>query len=218
MLVKDFMTRHPIMVSPEMAASEAQRLMTDNDVRHLPVVGSGKVLQGLITRQSFAMEPSVISSLDMWDITRYMAGLTVGAIMIQADKVFTADPDQTIEQTAAMMSENKIGCLPVLEDRVVIGILTEIDLMRAFQLMLGLPVKGVRVTVRMPNRPGEFARLSAALGSANMGVMGIGTYPAPRAENFYDVVLKIRNVSADKVKEVLGAIPDQQIIDLRVMA
>ena len=47
MLVKDFMTRHPIMVSPEMAAAEAQRLMTENDVRHLPVVGDGKILKGL---------------------------------------------------------------------------------------------------------------------------------------------------------------------------
>jgi acetoin utilization protein AcuB len=218
MLVKDFMTRHPIMVSPESAAAEAQRLMTENDIRHLPVVGDGKILKGLITRQSFALEPGVISSLDMWDITRYMSGLSVGEIMIKVDKVFMVDPDQTLEQAAAMMSEHKIGCLPVVEENVVVGILTEIDLLKAFQETLGLPVKGVRVTVRMPNRPGEFAKLSSALGKANMGVMGIGTYPSRRHENHFDAVLKIRNVSAEKVQEALGNIPDQEIVDLRMMA
>ena len=216
MLVKDCMTRHPILISPETPASDAQKIMAENSIRHLPVTGSGKRLKGLITRQSFALAPDVLASLDVWDITRYLSGLNVQNIMLAADKVYTISPQKTVERAARVMNEHKIGCLPVIEDsEVVIGIITETDLLDALQEMLGMPEAGVRVTVRMLDRPGEFAKLSDALGEHHMGVIGIGTYPARRREGYWDVVLKIRRVSCPDVEAVLSTIPDQEIIDLR---
>lgn len=57
MLVKDRMTRHPILISPTTLATEAQNIMAENNIRHLPVAGDGKRLLGLITRQQLAMKP-----------------------------------------------------------------------------------------------------------------------------------------------------------------
>jgi len=48
MLVKDCMTRHPVMAPPTMMAAEAEHLMHENRIRHLPVVEDGKLL-GLIS-------------------------------------------------------------------------------------------------------------------------------------------------------------------------
>ena len=215
MLVKDCMTRHPIMISPETPAAEAQKIMTENNIRHLPITGRGKRLLGLVTRQSFSLAPDVLASLDVWHITRYLSGLTVKELMIKADMVYTTTPDKTVERSAKILSEHKIGCLPVVEDGVVVGIITEIDVMEAIQRMLAMDVEGVRVTVRMPDRPGEFAKMSTALGKHTIGVMGIGTYPSPRRDGYFDVVLKIRNVSSDEVENALGQVEDQEIIDLR---
>ena len=136
--------------------------------------------------------------------------------MIPADKIETIAPDRTIERAARHMTDHKISCLPVVEDDdVVVGILTEVDLLHAFQLMLGLPSDGVRVTMRMPNRPGEFARLTAVLGRQQWGVMGIGTFPTPRREGFYDAVIKIRGVDSAEARAVLSQVPDQEIVDIR---
>ena len=132
MLVKDCMTRHPIMISPETPAAEAQKIMTENNIRHLPVTGSGKRLHGLISRQNFTLAPDVLASLDVWHITRYLSGLTVNELMIKADKVYTATPENVVERAAQIMSEHKIGCLPGIDDGVVVGIITEIDVMEAF--------------------------------------------------------------------------------------
>ena len=52
MLVKDLMTRHPFLIEPEMSIVEAQRYMGEVNVRHLPVVGDGRQLLGLITRET----------------------------------------------------------------------------------------------------------------------------------------------------------------------
>jgi acetoin utilization protein AcuB len=215
MFVEDCMTRHPVMVPSSMPAAEAQHLMNENNIRHLPVVGDGKRLLGLVTPISFALDPGTLASLDVWEITRHLSRVQVGDVMTPAERIETIARDRTIERAARLMIDHKSSCLPVVEDGVVVGILTEIDLLNAFQLMLGLPADGVRVTLRMPDRPGEFAKLSAVLGTHGWGVMGIGTFPTARREGYYDAVIKIANVSADEVREVLSSLTGQEIIDVR---
>lgn len=216
MLVKDCMTRHPVMVPPTMLAAEAQHLMHENQVRHLPVVGDGKRFLGLVTHMSFALDPGTLASLDVWEITRHLSRLSVSDLMTPADKTETIAPDRTVERAARQMIEHKTSCLPVVEDGdVVVGILTEVDLLNAFQLMLGLPSDGVRVTMRMPNRPGEFVKLTSVLGEQGWGVMGIGTFPTPRREGFYDAVIKIRGVTSEQARAALSRVVDQEIIDIR---
>ncbi|MFZ0547659.1 MAG: CBS domain-containing protein [Candidatus Promineifilaceae bacterium] len=215
MLVKDCMTRHPVMISPTTKAAEAENVMTENKVRHLPVVGDGKRLEGLVTRQSLAIKPDMLGSLNVWEITRLLANMTVKQVMVKASEVITIAPNKTIERAARTMSEHKIGCLPVIEEGIVVGIITEVDLLNAFQQMLGLPASGIRVTVRMPNQYGEFAKLAAALSDNHWGVMGIGSFPSPRTPGFYDVVLKIPNVDAAEVEAAFNKIPEQEVVDIR---
>ena len=158
MLVRDCMTYHPIMVAPTMPLSEAQQLMADNRIRHLPVVEDGKRLVGLLTRDSLTLKPDVLGSLNVWEITRSLAGLTVRQVMIKLPQVKMITPNRSVERAAGIMLENKVGCLPVVEDeknKVVVGIVTAVDMLHSLQEMLGLPDTGVRVTVRMQNKKAE---------------------------------------------------------------
>lgn len=215
MLVKDCMTRHPVMVGPNTLAAEAQGIMLENKIRHLPVAGDGKRLMGLITRQRLALKSDAVGSLNVWEITRRLSNITVGDVMLKADEVHTIEPDRTVERAARSMTEHKIGCLPVIEENVVVGILSEIDLLNSFQTMLGLPAEGVRVTMRMPNKQGEFAKLTSVIAKYGLGIMGIGSFPSPRRPGFYDMVLKIPRVTLVEVQKILGDIPEQEIIDIR---
>jgi acetoin utilization protein AcuB len=215
MLVKDCMTRHPIMVSPAALAAEAQQIMAENKIRHLPVVGDGKRLAGLITRQRLALKPDSVSSFNFWEISRYLANLTVERVMLPANEVVVIDPDRTVERAAKIMSDKKIGCLPVIEANVVVGILSEVDLMTALAEMLGLPADGVRVTVRMPDGKGQFARLMTAVAEQGWGVMGIGSFPTPRRPGYYDVVIKIPNSTIAQVEAGLSQIEEQEVVDVR---
>ncbi|RME76803.1 MAG: CBS domain-containing protein [Chloroflexi bacterium] len=215
MLVKDCMTRHPVMVPPNTPITEAQQIMAENNIRHLPVAGDGKRLLGLVTRQRLSLKPDAMASLDVWEITRYLSELKVGDVMLKAPDVITIEPERTIERAAKYMTDHKIGCLPVVEEGIVVGILTEIDVLRTFQEILGLPAEGVRVTVRMPDREGEFAKLTTVLARYRLGIMGVGSYPSPRCPGYYDMVLKIPRVTVIEIEKILGDIPDQEIIDIR---
>lgn len=215
MLVKDCMTRHPIMIPPTTPAAEAERIMAENKVRHLPVVGDGKKLEGLVTRDRLTFKPDTLTSLNVWEITRLLSNLTVKELMLKADQVHTIGPDRTIERAARMMTDYKIGCLPVIEEDIVVGIITEVDLLHSFQQMLGLPSEGVRVTVRQIERAGEGEKLVRPIAERGWSIMGIGGFPAPRKPGYYDVVLKITGVTLEEVKEVLSQVPDQEIVDIR---
>ena len=215
MLVKDCMIRHPILISPDTPAAEAQKIMTENKIRHLPVVGDGKRLEGLITRQRLALKPDELGSLNVWEITRALSNLKVKDLMIKAQDVHTITADKTVERAARTMQEHKIGCLPVLEDeKIVIGILSEVDLLGAFQEMLGLPAEGVRVTVRMPEDE-RFINLAAVMVENDWGVMGIGSFPSYRHPGYWDVVIKIPRVTAEEVQEALDKLPRQTVVDIR---
>ncbi len=215
MLVRDYMTRHPLLAEPEMTIVEAQRYMGENKVRHLPVVGDGKRLLGLITRQTMLIDPGRLGSLDLWEIARTLSRLAVKDVMIKAKDVITIEPDCTIESAARVMVERKIGCLPVLEEGIVVGILTEADLLAQLMEMMATRVPGVRVTVRMPDQKGELARLVSAISSQGWGIMALGGAPSPREPDHWDAVVKIRRVPKEDVVAALSQVPGQTIIDAR---
>ena len=129
MFVKDYMTRHPIMIDASRRVVEVQKLMADNNIRHLPVVGDGKRLVGLITRQRLAIRPEQVGSLDPWELTRYLADLTVGKVMISGADLQTLEPNATIEEAADLMIAHKISGVPVVDANGVLqGVITELHL------------------------------------------------------------------------------------------
>jgi acetoin utilization protein AcuB len=58
----------------------------------------------------------------------------------------TATPEMPIEEAARLMTENKIGALPVLRDRKLVGLITESDIFRAFVSFFEPPERGARIT------------------------------------------------------------------------
>jgi acetoin utilization protein AcuB len=215
MFVKDYMTRHPIMIEPDKRVTEAQKLMGESSIRHMPVVGDGKRLLGLITQERLQIAPEKLSSLNVWEITRYLADLTVKNVMIKKDDLHTINLDATVEDAAALMSQNGISCLPVVEDDIVVGVLTETDLLIELQNLLGAKEKGWRVTMRVLDRSGEFMKLSSAISSKGWGIMAMGNVRAPKYPDYWDIVLKVSHCTREELIKALEAIEDQQIIDVR---
>jgi acetoin utilization protein AcuB len=215
MLVKDYMTRHPILIPPTLPAAEAQKIMVENRVRHLPVVGDGKRPLGLMTRERLRIPPADLGSLNVWEITRYLSELTVKDIMVKAKDLITIGPEATLEEAAQAMAEHKYGCLPVVEDNVVVGIITETDLLVELADLLGGYVPGVRATVRLPGKIGGYAKIISTISAQGWGMYATGSVPAPKREGYWDIVLKVRDVSTEDLVAVLEQLEDCEIVDVR---
>ncbi len=215
MFVGDYMTRHPLTVTPDASIVEVQGIMSENNVRHVPVVERGKRLVGLITRQNLRISPIELSSLNVWEITRLLSGLKVKDVMVRGKDVITATPDTPIEEAARVLVTHRIGCLPVLEEGIVVGIITESDLLTQLTNLLGLQVPGWRATMRVPDRVGEFAKITAAIASKGWGIDAAGSLPTPRKPGYWDVVIKISAATRDELVAVLEQIKGQELVDIR---
>ena len=216
MLVKDYMTRHPIMIEPTQRVADAQKLMVDNNIRHLPVVSDGKRLIGLVTRQRLALHVDQLGSMDVWELTRYISNLTVNDVMVKGHDLKTIGPEATLEEAAELLIQNKIGGLPVIEDgNIVVGILTETDLLVELQNLLGAVDAGWRVVMRVPDRQGEFRKLVRAVSEKGWGLMAMGSVRTPRYPDRWDIILKLRYCTHEELLAVLEKIEDQEIIDIR---
>jgi len=130
MKVRELMTGAPITVSPDTSVFDARRLMLKERIRHL-LVTDDRRLVGIITDRDIRLNlPSQATSLSMWEVNYLLAKLTVGQIMTKS--VIIIGPDREARAAAQLMLEHKVGALPVLDGDVLIGILTETDILRAF--------------------------------------------------------------------------------------
>lgn len=216
MLVKDYMSRHPFMLEEGSSIVEAQGYMSEVRVRHLPVAGDGKRLLGLVTRQTLMIEPGSLGSLNMWEITRYLSKLKVKKIMIKAPDVITIDEDAPIEDAAVLMIENKIGCLPVLKEKVVVGIITQEDLLvQLCQLMITRRA-GLRVAVSQPDKSGITRKLLDCIQSQGWIIQSIAGMPDPKDDTRYATVVKIiADKPMDEVERIINQIEGQTVRDIR---
>jgi acetoin utilization protein AcuB len=216
MLVKDYMTRHPIMIEPSRRVVEVQKLMTENNINHLPVVADGKRLLGLVTRQRLGIRPEQIGSLDVWELTNYMSRLTADKVMVAGDDLHTIGPDATIEEAADIMIAKKISGIPVVEDGMIaVGMITKTDLLIELRNLLGAIDPGWRVTMRVPNREGEFRKLIHVISTNGWGIMALGSVRSPKHPNRWDLIVKVRHCGRDELVEALSRIEGQEMIDLR---
>lgn len=126
--VRDWMTPSPISISPETVIVDAHKMMTDNQIRRLPVLKQGKLV-GIVTLGDVrGAEPSEATSLSIWELNYLLSRLTVEGLMTR--DVVTVTPDTPITEAARLMLENRIAGLPVMEDQALVGIITESDIFR----------------------------------------------------------------------------------------
>lgn len=128
-LVRDWMTREIVTVSPDSRVLDAGRLMVDRTIRRLPVIEDDQLV-GIVTYGDVrGARASVSTSLDIWELSYLLSRLTIREIM--TPNPVTISPDETIGAAARLMLKYMIGGLPVLDHQgKLVGIITESDIFR----------------------------------------------------------------------------------------
>lgn len=213
MFVKDLMTSHPVTITPEASISSAERVMRENNIRHLPVVSPGGALIGLITRTTLEeVLPSKLTTLSVYELHYQLDKISVRQAMLR--QVITVVEDMPIEQAARMMWEKKIGCLPVLRGNVLAGIVTDIDLMRTMFDLLGARQPGVRMTLKIADKPGVLAKITAAIAAEHGDITAFGEMPSDEPLTWW-VLAKVRFAEKERLIKAVEAIDDVRILDVR---
>ena len=214
MLVKDVMTKNPITVKGDVSVLEAKSLMNKNKISKLPVVDNSGRLTGIITRNDLIKaSPSDATTLDMYEMGYLLSKLTVEKTMKK--DVIIVNVNETVENAALLMSDNDIGCLPVMENDLIVGIITESDLFKCFIDMFNARKSGVRAVVKLNEKPGQLARLSSAAAECGANIVSLITSPAENSE-FRIITMKLTGLTEEQFKKI--SVPcDAEIIDIRTV-
>lgn len=145
LIVRDIMTVDPLIVSPEVGVVDAARIMAENDIGALPVVEDGHLV-GIVTEGDLIMQdvrieyPTYIQLLD--GIIMYPRAQAKfeselrKAVAATVRDVMTAEPvsvsvEASVEDVATLFAERDVSRLPVLDDGVLVGIVSKHDIVKA---------------------------------------------------------------------------------------
>src|SRR4030042_4624444 len=127
MLVRNRMTPNPTTVNEDGSFEDALHLMREMKIRRLPVVAKNGRLVGIVVEKDlFSVSPSAATSLSVFEVHYLLAKLKMRDVMTK--RVIAVGDDCPNEEAARIMGDNKIGCLPILKDNKLIGIITETDI------------------------------------------------------------------------------------------
>ena len=126
MQVKEAMNKNVKATRPDTTIREAAKTMTENRIGSLVIVSPAGNVIGILTERDILMDV-VVEGKDPRKTT---------ANEIMTKDVITITPDETLEDAADLMTRNKIKKLPVVEDDVLIGIVTASDLVKYERALL----------------------------------------------------------------------------------
>jgi acetoin utilization protein AcuB len=174
-LVRERMSPNPVTIGAQCTITEALRVMREKQVRRLPVLNEQGDLAGIVSEKDLLYaSPSPATSLSIYEMHELLSRLKVSELM--TTDLVTVAPDTLLEEAARVMVDNKIGGLPVVEGRRLVGIITETDIFKVFLELLGAREEGLRVTIEIPERKGEMARITGAIAQLGGNILALGTF------------------------------------------
>jgi acetoin utilization protein AcuB len=174
--MREKIQRNPATIGPEASFYEARNLIHEKGVRHLPVVDKNHMLVGIVTdRDIREAAPSDATLLSVQELNYLLGKLKVSSFMTPKDKLVTITPDTIIEEAVQLMHDNKIGCLPVLEQGKLYGLFTETDALDHLVDIFGFKQTGTRLTLALEDKPGTMLGILEVFKKHNINIISIVT-------------------------------------------
>ena len=194
MLIREVMKADLFTIPPDTKLSDAYKLMIAKKIRHIPVTDNDKLV-GVVTDRDLRLATSKLAE--------HPFNPEAEVQNVMSHPVQTTHPHDPIEMATQTMRELKIGCLPVVEDMKLIGIVTITDMLDALLKLTGVHQPSGRLDVRLPNQSGELARLASLLAGMKVNIHSILTYPD--TENRVRLVLRVGSIEIKSIAEAICA-------------
>jgi acetoin utilization protein AcuB len=134
MLVRDYMTTELVTVQETDTLLDATMFFVRSTFRHLPVV-RGRQLVGVITERDVKQyAPSVLSGISAEDYNSIMETTPISRVMARSP--ITVRPEQSVLEAAKLLYAKRLGCLPVIQDNELVGIITTTDMLKVLAQIL----------------------------------------------------------------------------------
>jgi len=130
--VKNVMTSEVKVLRRNEQLTLADDLMNLGRIRHLPVLDEdGKKVVGILTQRDL-FRGALAQAIGYGERARRKLLETLLIMEVMTVHPITTTPDTPLAEAARVLMERKIGCLPVIENDRLVGILTEGDFVKLY--------------------------------------------------------------------------------------
>jgi CBS domain-containing protein len=127
-IAREIMMGSPVTLKPEDSLDLANDVIALGRIRHIPVVDDGKLVGMITERDLIGAAASKIFGLKQASKSALLKTVMIKDVMKK--RVITVAPDTPIKDAVHLMADKKIGCVPVVSDGVVVGLVTTTDVLR----------------------------------------------------------------------------------------
>lgn len=127
-VVREIMMGSPVTLKPEDTLDLANDVISLGRIRHIPVLADGRLVGLLSERDLIGAAANQIFGLKQKSKSALLKTVLIKDIMKK--KVVTVTPDTPIKDAAHLMATKKIGCVPVVTEGALVGLLTTTDILR----------------------------------------------------------------------------------------
>ena len=189
MKVKNWMSDAVHAITPKASISEAVRIMTSQSIRHLPVIDQEEMV-GLITESNIRQY-----------LSQPVEDITIEDIMIV--NPITIDVNASIDSAARLIHDYKIGGLPVLEKRKLVGMITTIDILAAFIELMGILEDSSRIDVIVNEAVGSIEDVMKIIRSHGGTVISVGIDTPSSYKRIY--FIRLKKIPLDDIIEAINS-------------
>ena len=127
-IAREIMMGSPVTLKPDDNLDLANDVIALGRIRHIPVVDDGKLVGMITERDLIGAAASKIFGLKQASKSALLKTVRIKDVMKK--RVITVTPDTSIKDAVHLMAEKKIGCVPVVSDGSLVGLVTTTDVLR----------------------------------------------------------------------------------------
>jgi acetoin utilization protein AcuB len=190
MLISEMMTTDVATVTEDASLSKAFQILHERRHAVLPVVCDNKLV-GLLSEKLLAeVKPSKATTLSVYELNYLMTRTKVSEVMLKLEDVYYTSPDALVENAAMTMYSMNVGSLPVvLDDKALVGIITQTDIFKALMCLMGVNHKGTRLSLDVPDDVGMVAKITSILADSNININSISNFD--KGDGRHEMVIRI---------------------------
>ena len=206
MLVKDIMTPHVYTINQNQTLLELQGLMSDDNLRRVPVLNDAGQVVGIITDRDVKLaSPSEASTLSRYEASYLLSRIKVKDVMTHNVKTVYATAD--LADVAALMYQDHVASVPVMdEENNLCGIVTDSDVFRALVDIFGLGKSSSRITLDASDKPGVLAEIAKLFADRGINIISCVTSTSKiQGETEVTITADLSQVGLGIVEEIREA-------------
>ena len=127
-IVREIMMGSPVTLRPDDTLDLANDVISLGRIRHIPIVEGGKLVGLLSERDLMGAAASQIFGLKQRTRSALLKAILIKDVMKK--RLITVEPDTANSNAAHLMAEKKVGCVPVLSEGALVGLVTTTDVLR----------------------------------------------------------------------------------------